>query len=273
MLHATVFGSAKNPTVFLLHGWPDCAVSVFQRQIAVLSPIYRVVAVDLPGYETVPRDGLPSLGYNISEVGDMYYKTILHFMSLTEEPDARRSRPMFIAHDWGSVVTQCMLHEHPEIAAKVVLLDVGKGMDKRVLATIFVLAYQMSLIFFWLLPSVIGTPLTRGLARVLGAPNVPSVRSHMNYLYVRTWVNLLTRTMPASLQEKGAPRYKGPLLYAFAEKKPALFHSQSFLRYVSNDAPTGSKVLALPLTDHWFFARGSFVESINKEILDFLARV
>ena len=60
---------------------------------------------------------------------------------------------------------------------------------------------------------------------------------------------------------------KLPILFMYGSKKPFMFHSQRFVKYLE-DTP-GSAAIGFP-SDHWFFAREKCANDVNVAIEKFL---
>lgn len=264
VLNTIVRGNLNGPTVVFLHGWPDTD-ALFENQYAHLGGTYRMVSVQLPLFNTkdpqaknLPKAGY--FGYTLEEVTDMLIDTIRD-PSITVGGRA----PLLVAHDWGAVLGYLALAKAPTLARKLVALDIGQHSKPTLKGIFIILAYQWTLMFAYLLPRFLGTPLTRLVATVFHAPAAATAHSGMNYLYCQTWKLLLTGNA-ASLQKWNPPTI--PILYLYGRNKPLFFHSPRWLEHV--DKQPGSKVVSYA-SDHWFFTRKKCVQEVNKEIASFLA--
>ncbi len=118
-LHYVVAGAG--PLVVLLHGFPE-AWFAWQHQIpALVAAGYRVIAPDLRGYNLSDKpagvrayttDRLTGdVAALIREVGD-------------REPDGRVAPAAVIGHDWGAAVAWLFAMRHPELLARLAILNV-----------------------------------------------------------------------------------------------------------------------------------------------------
>lgn len=259
LLNTVVRGNPAGPVVIFVHGWPDTD-AVFEKQYAALGATYKLVGVQLPLYtkESQPTASVGYLGYTLDEVRDQLIATIQHATSNQSQP------PFLVAHDWGAILSYMAIAKVPTLVKKMVALDIGQHSKPTLKGLCILLAYQWTLMFAFVLPSFIGTPLTKLVATVFRAPAAATVHSGMNYLYCQTWKLLLTGKADA-LRRWNPPTI--PVLYMYGKNKPLFFHSQRWLDYVNNQP--GSKVVAFA-GDHWFFMRSKSHAAVNHEIEVFL---
>lgn len=267
MLNAIVRGKLDGPTVFFLHGWPDTEL-VFNKTTPLLESSYRVVLLQLPLYtKQSPTGGSSStgnaplsfFGYTLEEVRDMLIRTVVALQG-SEGPG------YMVCHDWGAIVTYQALQKEPQLFKKLVALDIGQHYKiKGLKATLMILWYQWTLMFAYILPSFLGSWVTRSVAKLFQAPNPPLAHSGMNYLYCRVWQKLLTGN-GASIGKWAPPAI--PVLYLYGIHKPFFFHSQRWLDHLEQ-AP-GSAVVALE-GGHWFFRNSKSAARANEAIQKFLS--
>jgi pimeloyl-ACP methyl ester carboxylesterase len=103
----------KGPLVVLLHGFPDFWYT-WRHQMPALAERFRVVAVDLRGYnrsdrpEGVEQYAMPKL------VGDVR-AVIEHFGT---------KQAVVVGHDWGGAIAWSFAMQHPEMTERLVILNV-----------------------------------------------------------------------------------------------------------------------------------------------------
>jgi pimeloyl-ACP methyl ester carboxylesterase len=109
-IHYRVKG--KGPLVVLLHGFPDFHYS-WRHQVPVLSKHFRVVAIDLRGYNLSDKPkkdedyAMPKL------VGDVA-AVIAHF---------KEKKAIVVGHDWGGAIAWSVAMSKPELVEKLVVLN------------------------------------------------------------------------------------------------------------------------------------------------------
>lgn len=107
-------GEQGNPTVLLVHGFPELAFS-WRHQIPALADAgYRVLAPDMRGYGRSSRPDSVT-DYTVAALaGDL----------LAVLDDADVDRAVFVGHDWGAAVVWNAAQLHPERVAAVVGMSV-----------------------------------------------------------------------------------------------------------------------------------------------------
>lgn len=103
----------EGPLVVLLHGFPEFWYS-WRRQIpALVKAGYRVVALDMRGYN---RSGKPSEveSYRIRHLTEDVVALIGHL---------GEKRATVVGHDWGGVVTWNLARHHPYLLDGIVVLN------------------------------------------------------------------------------------------------------------------------------------------------------
>jgi epoxide hydrolase 4 len=110
-LHYAALG--QGPLVVMLHGFPDFWYT-WRRQMAALSGRYRVVAVDLRGYnlsdkpQGVERYAMPVLVEDVAAV-------------IAAE---QRASAVVVGHDWGGAIAWSVAARRPELVELLVILNV-----------------------------------------------------------------------------------------------------------------------------------------------------
>jgi pimeloyl-ACP methyl ester carboxylesterase len=259
MLHFIERGNIAGPTVVFIHGWPDTD-RVFDKQYDALKGTYRLICLQLPNFAKKATDFPAYAGFTIDELADRVIATTTSAMK------GRTEKPALVVHDWGASIGYATLRKQPTMFRKLVALDIGQHVGKLpVFGGLIVLWYQWSLILGYVLPSFLGSLVTKFVATVFKAPNAANAHSGMNYLYLQIWKLILTGKL------KGMTGFNPPTiptLYMYGAKKPFYFHSQRFVDHIKG--MPGSAVLPFN-ADHWFFLRPQCVEPVNQAILKFLA--
>ncbi|MEP5613364.1 MAG: alpha/beta hydrolase [Cyclobacteriaceae bacterium] len=104
----------KGPTILFVHGFPDFWYS-WRDQMEALSGNYRVVAVDLRGYN---RSDSP-------EGVDSYRMPLLVSDLASVINDLGDVPVTLVAHDWGAAISWSLAINKPELIRKLVILSVG----------------------------------------------------------------------------------------------------------------------------------------------------
>jgi pimeloyl-ACP methyl ester carboxylesterase len=100
----------QGPLVLLLHGFPEFWYS-WRRQLPALAERFRVVAIDLPGYNL--SDPSPD-GYGLQRL-------VGHLAELVPALGAEQAH--LVAHDWGGVLGWGLAMWAPERVAKLAILN------------------------------------------------------------------------------------------------------------------------------------------------------
>ncbi|MGH9902498.1 MAG: alpha/beta fold hydrolase, partial [Pyrinomonadaceae bacterium] len=99
--------------VLLLHGFPECWYS-WRHQLAALGDEYRVVAVDMRGYNLSSKPERVK-DYRIDALVDDVLGLVRHF-------GAREAA--IVGHDWGAAVAWAVAQRYPEYVWKLAALQV-----------------------------------------------------------------------------------------------------------------------------------------------------
>lgn len=253
---------ASADVIVFFHGWPDTD-EVFAKQYAAFEKTHRLISIVIPGY--AKGDKIPFFGIEFTDVASMMLTALKE--ALKNRPNKAR-KPQLVCHDWGAVIAREMLYREPNLFERCVFLDIGahSGQPTAVEGLITV-AYQWTLVVLYLLPAFLSNVLSAFVARILAAPprTVAGVRGQMNYLYLRIWRGVLTKSLPPSFTRWCVPNV--PILFLYGSRKPLRFHSQRFLDYL--EKTPGCKAKAYP-AGHWFFV-GRHAADVNSEIATFLA--
>ena len=106
------------------------------------------------------------------------------------------------------------------------------------------MGYQVWLALAWKLGGLLGTRMTRAMARWLRCPSDAGRITHkMNYPYAMQWFGTA-----GGLKHAAPVQLSMPLLFVYGERKPFMFHSSKWSQALGK-AP-GCAVLGLPC-GHW----------------------
>lgn len=255
-MKVTVQGNPDLPLLFFIHGWPDNA-SLWRKQFAALSEQFYCVAVSLPNFGPKPE-----------QAGGYDFPALVDGLAATIKKCQQENAPvMLVTHDWGAYLGYLLERAHPELIARMVALDVGghakPGSFREVL---FIIGYQWTLIFCWLMGGVLpllGNVLSRALARLIRVPRrqQAELKSRCNYPYFYFWRGMLLPRWRSSLL--GYYRPGCPVLYLYGQAKPVMFHSERWLKIV---AESGGKSAGVAGAGHWFME--THPDVVNRSIAD-----
>lgn len=243
------------PILFFIHGWPDTG-ALFEKQVRFFSEKYRCVTVTLPGFDA---DG-ESLDF--PELVDQLAFTIRRIQSESKQTT------LLVGHDWGAYLTYLLDQKYPELATRLITLDVGAHFKPKNLShALFMVGYQWWLVAAYFVGKVVppvGTAMSRCFARYAHAPAADSVHSRMNYLYFYFWRARFCKKYQASLPRRYKP--SKPMLFLYGKDKKYAFHSPRWEQIVES-AP-GSRVVGIEKSGHWFLFDKP--ELTNAAIFDWL---
>ena len=164
--------SGARHTVVLVHGFPDNANVWNDTQAHLLSRGYRVVCINLPGFESDTRPFRP---LTFAETVERLYRTL--------QP-AEALGGTVIGHDWGAIFLYRLLVAYPDAASQLVTLEI----DRCERTKLFVLFISHSLSLCPAKPNL-GSKLLAGIYRLLSRPKyngMPKARSP-SWLYKQAW--------------------------------------------------------------------------------------
>jgi pimeloyl-ACP methyl ester carboxylesterase len=221
--------------ILMLHGWPDTR-ALWDGTVAALQDRAICARLTLPGFESGPP---------VTRLDDM-----CQLLRQTVESISPGKPVTLMLHDWGCIFGYEFAMRHPELVARVVAVDVGDHNSGALLRSwgmkekLSVAGYQLWLALAWTLGGKVGTRMTRAMARWLRCPtDAGSITHKMNYPYAMQWFGTAGGFKGAS-----QIRLPMPLLFIYGERKPFMFHSNSWLKQVA--AHPSSSVQGLPC-GHW----------------------
>ena len=110
-LHYARLGT-QGPLMVMLHGFPDCWLT-WREQMPALARTHRVVAMDLRGYNLSDRpagDDAYDVRVLVEDVASV----------IRSQGD---SQAVVVGHDWGGAIAWSFAMMHPEMTAKLVVLN------------------------------------------------------------------------------------------------------------------------------------------------------
>lgn len=260
-----VFGSASNPTIVLLSGFPDdCTSGWTPKVIDALRKDYLLICVCFPGFDS--RDTSRKWGYDFPELVDCLHETIKNATSRQKainilEQDVNEDSEIsfyMITHDWGSHLGQLYENRFPSHVKKLCMLDAGNMKDlpnsiylsyrylfggayyisQKYNLMLGMMCFRISLILMVLLP-FIGPTRGEKMPRI-----VSDLHVGMCYpFYYTTIMSLFGKARP--LPEICSC----PLLFIYGGKKNLMLHGPHFLEDI--DKKSDSKHILLPNSGHW----------------------
>lgn len=102
----------QGPLMLMLHGFPEFWYS-WRHQIPEFAKDYKVVAIDLRGYNDSDKPAEPS-AYVMSE----FIKDIEGVIQ-----GLGYDRCVLVAHDWGGAIAWCFAYAHPEMLEQLIVLN------------------------------------------------------------------------------------------------------------------------------------------------------
>jgi pimeloyl-ACP methyl ester carboxylesterase len=119
-IHYVAMG--KGPLIVMVHGWPDFWYT-WRNQIEALAPHYRVVAMDLRGFNLSDKPkGVENYDMKLL-IGDV----------AAVIKDAGPGTAILIGHDWGGMISWSVAMYRPELIGKLVILNLPhpRGLNRE----------------------------------------------------------------------------------------------------------------------------------------------
>ena len=223
--------------IVMVHGWPDTH-RLWDAQVAALKDRHRCVRFTLPGFDLSQK----GRAYSLDEVVETIRRIVVQ-----ASPDAKVT---LLLHDWGCFFGYQFAMRHPELVERVIGVDIGDAgsrpnRDELGAKGLFmVMAYQVWLALAWRIGGGIGSAMARRMARAMRCPtDQQSIGAQMGYPYALRWLGVKGGFKRLRTFEPATP-----MLYIYAERKPFMFHSRSWIERLATKPP--SRVLGFP-TGHW----------------------
>jgi pimeloyl-ACP methyl ester carboxylesterase len=245
-LDPIVDGNEAGDPILFVQGWPDDA-TLWDEAVRAVGGRYRCIRVNLPGYGGTPAS---RWGHDTEEIVDALVRLIR---------EVGASRPVtLVLHDWGCYWGHAAHHRCGDVVGRVASLDVAPHYKPSPAAAAGIVAYQGWLLGAFVLGGGLGDRMTRGFARLAGAPgDTKRVHARMNYPYRNVWADLVSGRA-AELTRGYWPTC--PLLFAYGGRKPYAFHSQAWLDHVRR---VGGEVVRLE-SGHWLTTDPGFVPMLSR---------
>jgi pimeloyl-ACP methyl ester carboxylesterase len=174
---------------------------------------------------------------------------------------------ILLVHDWGCVFGYEFAMRNSDRVKKMIGLDVGDINSEdlhealSISKKLMVFAYQIILAISFVLPRSIGNPLARFVAKFLRAKsNIENVHAGMSMPYAMRWFGVNGGIKDLMPMEPSFPFY-----YAYADKKPMMFHSPQWLQRLLENP--NNKVQAFHC-GHWIMIDRA--EAFNNSVLEWL---
>jgi pimeloyl-ACP methyl ester carboxylesterase len=119
-IHYAAMG--KGPLVVMVHGWPDFWYT-WRNQMEALAPHYRVVAMDLRGF---------NLSDQPKGVENYDMKLLIGDLAAVIK-DAGPGTAIVIGHDWGGMISWSLAMYRPELVEKLIILNLPhpRGLNRE----------------------------------------------------------------------------------------------------------------------------------------------
>jgi cis-3-alkyl-4-acyloxetan-2-one decarboxylase len=252
-------GNLEGETLFFIHGWPDNA-SLWKHQLPDLLEHYRCILITLPNFGDTPH-----------EPGGCSVPQLMQRLEATIEELQPEGQVLFLAHDWGALFAYWYEKIYPQRVRRMVIMDVGGHVLPTPREGVFMVFYQWTLIFCWLVGGVspaLGAKLAKRFSTFVGATpeHVALIESRSIYIYFHFW-KLLFFPWLSTRYLLFFYRPSCPILFLFGEKKPLRFHSNHWLKLVEQ---AGGKNVGFSAGDHWFM--DTHIEEVNPLIVDWFAQ-
>lgn len=234
-------------TLLMVHGWPD-TYRLWDAQVAALSDRYRCVRITLPGFDA----SQPKRAYTLDEVVEAIRVAV------------KDRRVTLVLHDWGCLYGYQFAMRYPQLVERIVGVDIGDTGSRAHLAELgargklMIAAYQHWLALAWRIGGHTGDAMSRAMARLLRCPtDAGRIHAQMAYPYAVRWLG-----EAGGFRDLRVFKPEVPMLFAYGEKKPVMFHSRSWAERLASKA--GNRVVAFP-TGHWIMVtrRDAFNEALR----------
>ncbi len=262
----------NGPLVVLLHGFPDFWYG-WRNQIPTLSKSYRVIALDMRGYNLSEKP-IRVKDYRLSILASDVAELI---KSLGED------QAFIVGHDWGGAVAWALATHYPRLVAKLAVLNLPHPSEmRRALYTFnlaqwkrsyYIFLFQLPLIPEW----IIGRNLWKFFSAVFkktGSP-APSEDDIAEYIKAYSSSGTLTATINyyraamrnmKDLKLGGTRCLAMPVLMLWGEQDKFLGKE---LTYRTRDYCNDLEIVYSPDSGHWIQLDNP--ELVNTKLLEFFA--
>jgi pimeloyl-ACP methyl ester carboxylesterase len=247
-------------TMVMIHGWPD-TWQLWDAQVAHFKPHYRCVRFTLPGFDvTQPRQA-----HSLEALVDFFARVVDRV-----SPDAP---VVLMLHDWGCLFGYQYVMRYPQRVKRLIGIDIGDAMSRQFMAAcslrakLGIAAYQGWLALAWLvgghLSRRVGDAMTRWMARQRGCRTPAAlIGAQMNYPYYITWTG-----RHGSYRRAVVIKSSCPMFYAYALRKPFMFHSPAWAAKLAANPAHQVESYA---SGHWVMRQAA--DAFNADVSKWLQR-
>ncbi|MCM1982055.1 alpha/beta fold hydrolase [Lyngbya confervoides] len=267
-LHSVTQG--EGPLIILLHGFPEFWYS-WRHQIPVFAQTYKVVAVDLRGYNESDKP-LPQSAYELSVLVEDI-RGILEALGY--------DRCILCGHDWGGAIAWEFAYTYPNLLNRLIVLNLphpalfkaGFFTPAQILKSWYIFLFQLPVLPEWLLSRDHGILIAKILSLSARGTNPFSPEDLAAYQQAATTPGALTamlnyyRNLPRSiLRSRQWGLLEVPTLLIWGEQDVALGRELTLgtHRYVRD-----LQIRYIPTCGHW--VQQEAPQEVNQYILDWLA--
>ncbi|BDY04875.1 hypothetical protein F0521_19160 [Ferrimonas sp. YFM] len=240
-------------TLVMIHGWPD-NYRLWDAQVSAFKTHYRCARFSLPGFERGQQSQLLNM------------EQMMQALDTAINLASPKAPVTLLLHDWGCFYGYQYAMRHLERVSRIIAVDVGdSGSKDHKLTTgakLMAASYQLYLALCWKLGRFLGNPMTRFIAKAMGAPAPRGdIHSGMNFPYYWLWKGLLTKQRlgikPVVIDH--------PMLFIYGSNKPFNFHSQAWIDKLNSTDSSAARSLE---TGHWVMVEQA--EAFNQMVLEWL---
>lgn len=243
------------PVLIFFAGFPDDCKSGWGDVLTnlVKEEKYHVICLCMPEYQSNCIQH-KQWGYQPHELLLMLRETIKYYV--------KDQKVNLVTHDWGAFFGIVYQNHFPELVDKLVLLDIGVGLDFSVHTVFVLLFYQFYFAISYIISQIFGKPagtiffglfFILKLDKILGpCPNEgrlnrprKELSAYLCYIYYNFWKMMITNR---NVLKPVNPTC--PVLFMYGRKKRILFHSTAFVDYLT-DKGYPNKILGFD-AGHWF---------------------
>ncbi|MBF2046093.1 MAG: alpha/beta fold hydrolase [Elainella sp. C42_A2020_010] len=153
----------EGPLMLMLHGFPEFWYS-WRHQIPEFAQHYKVVALDLPGYNESDKPSDLS-AYRLSELVQNVRGVI---------QGLGYDRCVLVGHDWGGAIAWNFAYAHPQLVERLIVLNLphpakfaaGLRTPQQLLRSSYIFFFQVPLLPEWVVQTFDYQPIAAGLSNV-----------------------------------------------------------------------------------------------------------
>jgi pimeloyl-ACP methyl ester carboxylesterase len=234
-------------TIVMIHGWPDTH-EIWQKQVDFFKKEYTCVTFTLPSF-----DKEDNKKYTFEDI-------IIRIKNIVDTV-CPNSKAILLVHDWGCVFGYEYAMRYPEKVEKLIGIDIGDASTPefekslKLQAKLMMFSYQITLALGWITKSdFIHKMMAKGLQ---ARSNFENIHAGMGLPYAMHWLGV-----HGGLGKLKTIKPSFPFFYAYALKKPFLFHTEQWINSIEQNPE--NKVQAFNCS-HWVMIDKAeeFNESVN----------